>query len=170
MSGVRHEFLDGEIVAMAGGTVLHAALSAGVLATLHAQLGGRCRAYSSDLRVRAPATGLATYPDVTIVCGPIETDPDDKDTVTNPSVVVEVLSASTMDYDLGEKFESYRQIPSLKTVIYVWQDRRQFELRDRQSDGTWRSQVAGRGETVRVGALDCALELDRLYDEAGAPT
>jgi Uma2 family endonuclease len=75
ISTVKHEYLDGEIYAMAGGSVLHAALSAAMLAALHRQLGGRCRVYSSDLRIRVRATGLASYPDMTVVCGAAETDP-----------------------------------------------------------------------------------------------
>jgi Uma2 family endonuclease len=104
ISTVRHEYLAGEIYAMAGGSVLHAALSASVLTSLHGQRGGRCRVYSSDLRIRVLATGLASYPDVAVVCGPAETDPESADTVVNPTAVVEVLSPGTIDYDLGEKF------------------------------------------------------------------
>src|SRR5438128_717933 len=101
VSTVKHEYLDGEIYAMAGGSVLHAALSAAMVAALHAQIRGRCRVYSSDLRIRVRATGLATYPDVSVVCGPVKTDPESDDTVVNPTAVVEVLSPGTIDYDLG---------------------------------------------------------------------
>jgi Uma2 family endonuclease len=162
-SGVKHEFLNGEIYAMAGGSVLHAALSVAVSSSLHAQLAGRCRVFSSDLRIRVPATGLASYPDVTVVCGPVETDPDSPDTVVNPTVVVEVLSPSTIDYDLGEKFEHLRQIPSLKAVVYVWQDRRQIEIRERVDDGQWQApSVAGDG-LVSVRAPGCHLDVDSIY-------
>src|SRR5436190_23914995 len=90
-SNVKHEFLAGEIYAMAGGTPRHAALTLAVGGALLTQLrGGPCRAFSSDLRVRVRATGLATYPDVAIVCGPLETDPDSDAIVTNPAVLVEV--------------------------------------------------------------------------------
>ena len=152
ISTVKHEFLDGEIYAMAGGTVLHAALSAAILAALHQQLGGRCRVFSSDLRIRVRATGLASYPDVTVVCGATETDPESPDTVVNPTLVVEVLSPSTMDYDLGEKFEHYRQIPSLTAVIYVWQDRRRIEIRERAASA-W---TGLRRRTGRNGARPLA--------------
>lgn len=170
ISTVRHEFLDGEIYAMAGGSVLHAALSATVLASLHAQLGGRCRVYSSDLRIRVLATGLATYPDVTVVCGEVETDPESAATVVNPTAVVEVLSPGTMDYDLGEKFEHLRQIPSLRAVVHVWQDRRRVEVRERLPDGTWvTAPLAGAGESAPIAALGCRLEVDAVYADAGAP-
>jgi Uma2 family endonuclease len=168
ISTVKHEYLNGEIYAMAGGSILHAALSAAVLASLHAQLGGRCRVYSSDLRIRVRSSGLATYPDVTVVSGPIESEPDSAETVVNPSVVVEVLSPSTEDYDLGEKFEHYRQIPSLQAILYVAQDARRFELRARDGSGGWVTTVAGPGETIELGALGCVASVDRIYDDAGA--
>ena len=169
VSTVKHEYLAGEIYAMAGGSVLHAALSASVLASLHGQLGGGCRVYSSDLRIRVLATGLASYPDVAVVCGPAETDPESADTVVNPTAVVEVLSPGTIDYDLGEKFEHYRQIPSLKAVIYVWQDRWQIEVRDRVGAGTWRAETTGQPHGVaRVEALRCEIDVDALYVDAGA--
>src|SRR5579859_1220544 len=120
MSTVKHEFLDGEIYAMAGGTPLHAALAVAVSGALLERLrGGSCRVFSSDLRIRVEATGLTTYPDVSVVCGPLEHDPASADTVVNPTILVEVLSGSTMEYDLGEKFEHYRQLLSLKAVVYV---------------------------------------------------
>src|SRR5262245_27364554 len=101
-SNVKHEYLDGQIYAMAGGSPEHSALQLAVPTLLLAQLRtGRCRAHGSDLRVRVLATGLATYPDVTIICGPRELDPEDKNSVTNPTVLVEVLSTSTEDYDRG---------------------------------------------------------------------
>jgi Uma2 family endonuclease len=167
-SGVKHEFLNGEIYAMAGGSILHAALSAAVLASLHTQVAGRCRVYSSDLRIRVLATGLASYPDVTVVCGPVETDPESADTVVNPTVVVEVLSPSTIDYDLGEKFEHYRQIPSLRAVVYISQDRHQIEVRERQQDGSWASATTGAGAAARIATIDCTIDVARLYAEAGA--
>lgn len=169
MSTVKHEFLDGEIYAMAGGSVLHAALSAAMMGALHAQLRGRCRVYSSDLRVRVPATGLTTYPDSTVVCGTIDTDPDNADTVINPLVVVEVLSPSTIDYDLGEKFEHYRQASSLRAVIYVWQDRRQVEVRERSDGGDWQVRVSGPGDTAGIDAIGCRVSFDTLYADAGGP-
>jgi Uma2 family endonuclease len=138
MNPVRHEYLDGEIYAMAGGSMLHAALAGAVLGSLDAQLAGRCRVFTSHLRIRALATGFAGYPDVTVVCGDATTDPENKETVTNPTVVIEVLSPATIDYDLSEKFEQYRRIPSLRAVVYMWQDRKQIEVRARTGD-VWRS-------------------------------
>jgi Uma2 family endonuclease len=166
-SNVKHEYLEGDIYAMAGGTPRHAALTLAVGAALLAQLrGGPCRAFSSDLRVRVLATGLATYPDVAVVCGPIERDPESEVTVVNPRVLVEVLSGSTERYDLGEKFEHYRRSPSLEAVLYVWQDEQTMELRSRQEGDTWGSQVFGAGDTVPLSSIGCALRVDDVYRDA----
>lgn len=167
MNPVRHEFLNGDIYAMAGGTILHAALTVAVSSAMHSQLAGRCRVFSSDLRIRSLATGLACYPDVTIVCGNVETDPESKETVVNPTVVVEVLSPATIDYDLSEKFDHYRRIPSLKAVVYVWQDRKQIEVRERTATDEWRTSMGAAGTTLAVEELRVALDVDALYASTG---
>ncbi len=110
-STTRHEFLGGEIVAMAGGTPEHAAMAAEVIGQLRESLrGGPYRVFTSDLGVRVMATGLATYPDASVVCGPTERDPEKKTNITNPRVLVEVTSDGTEDYDRGEKLEHYKRI------------------------------------------------------------
>jgi Uma2 family endonuclease len=170
MSVVKHEFLDGSIYAMAGGSPMHAALSAAAVVSLSACVkGGRCRVFSSDLRIRVLETGLASYPDVSVVCGPPAPDPESADTVTNPTVVVEVLSESTMDYDLGEKFEHYRRIPSLKAVVYLWQRERRIEVRQRSADDTWAVAGALAGDVARIDAIQCAVAVDDIYSAAELP-
>jgi Uma2 family endonuclease len=166
ISTVKHEFLDGEIYAMAGGTMLHAALAAAIMGSLDNQMAGRCRVFTSDLRIRVQATGFAGYPDVTVVCGDAKTDPESKETVTNPTVVIEVLSPATIDYDLGEKFENYRQIPPLQAVVYLWQDCRQIEVRARTGE-MWRTETFGPGGVAAIEALACTLDVSALYDRAG---
>jgi Uma2 family endonuclease len=171
VSNVKHEYLEGDIYAMAGGTPRHAALTLAVGGALLAQLrGGPCRAFGPDLRIRIRATGLATYPDVAVVCGPIEPDPDSEVTVANPRVLVEILSGSTERYDLGEKFEHYRRMPSLHAVLYVWQDEQRMELRARQADDTWGSQMFGAGDTVPLSTIGCALLVDDVYRDVAPPT
>jgi Uma2 family endonuclease len=121
-SNVKHEFLDGQIYGMTGGTPERAALKAAVTGLLFGQVrGGKCRVHDSDLRVRVLETGLATYPDVTVVCGPRELDPADSNTVTNPTLIVEVLSHSTEEYDRGDKFEHYKRVPTLMQYVLVSQ-------------------------------------------------
>lgn len=165
---IKHEFLDGEIYAMAGGSPLHAALAAAVIAALGGRVPAGCRVYSSDLRVRVVRTGLACYPDVTVICGAVQPDPESPDTATNPRVVVEVLSASTQEFDLGEKLEHYQQIPSLEAVVYVWQDRRLVEVRERAvaGSGAWTT-AASTVDAVTVRALGSALDVAAIYAAAG---
>ncbi len=167
-SSTKHEFLDSEIYAMAGGTPLHAALGAAVATALSNQLAGsECRVYSSDLRVRVVATGLATYPDVTVVCGAVETDREDHHAAINPKVVVEVLSEGTEQYDRGEKLRHYQMIPSLEAVVIVSQTRRHIELWQRP--GAWTRSEAQPGQSITLGAVRCSLNVDAIYNAAGAP-
>ena len=169
-SNVKHEFLDGEIYAMAGGTPRHAALTLAVAASLfNALRDSSCRAFSSDLRIRVPVSGFAAYPDVAVVCGPLEHDPASESTVTNPRLLVEVLSAGTQVFDLGEKFENYRRIPALRTGLYVWQDEARIELRTREADGGWSARTFRSGDTVPLDDIGCRLSLDDIYRDAPPP-
>jgi Uma2 family endonuclease len=116
-SGRRHEWLDGQVYAMAGGSLSHSALAVAVAAELRSlSRTCGCQVFSSDAKVRVLATGLATYPDVSVVCGPIERDSDDHNAIMNPSVLVEVLSTSTEGYDRGAKFAHFRELPSPVTM------------------------------------------------------
>jgi Uma2 family endonuclease len=163
---VRHEFYDGEIYAMAGGTPEHAAVAASMMAILGRQLVSTpCRVYSSDLRVRVLATGLATYPDVTVICGPSERDPESATHVTNPKVLVEVLSRSTSEYDRGEKLYHYQQIPSLMAIVLVDHDNARIELWTRV-DRDWTEQRFGPGNVVPLEAIGCGLSVDEVLDAA----
>ncbi|WP_437548332.1 Uma2 family endonuclease [Sorangium sp. So ce367] len=163
-SPTKREFLGGEIFDMAGGTPEHARLAARVTVALGAQLGRRpCEVFSSDLRVRVRATDLATYPDVSVVCGPIARDPEDRDAVVNPLVLVEVLSDSSEAYDRGEKFAHYRRIPSLREYVLVSQAHRRIEVFRRNEDGTWTLYEAGPGERARLASIDALLDVDEVY-------
>jgi Uma2 family endonuclease len=163
---VRHEFFAGEVYAMAGGTPEHAAMAASITTLLGRQLvSTQCRVYSSDLRVRVLATGLATYPDVTVICGPSERDPASATHVTNPKLVVEVLSSSTAQYDRGEKLQHYQRIPSLDTIVLVDHEKPCIDVWSRDATG-WISQRFGPGETVPLARLACALAVDDIYAAA----
>lgn len=165
-SRTKHEFMDGQVWAMAGGSPEHAAVSMNVGTLLNVALRGQpCRTFSSDLRVRAQKTGLGTYPDVTVVCGPLQFDPDDskRQTVVNPRVVIEVLSRSTEDYDRGEKLGHYKTIDSLAEVVFIAHDRCEVEVVRRESDGSWSRQIFGNGERAQLASLGCELPLDEVY-------
>jgi Uma2 family endonuclease len=168
-SNVKHEYLDGQIYAMAGGTPEHAALAAAATGLLFAQLrGSRCRAYNADLRVRSSATGLTTYPDVTIVCGPVVRDPEDPHAITNPRVIVEVLSRSAEAYDRGDKFEHYQTIASLQQYVLIAHGERAIEVWTRTDDG-WQCARAADGEVAALTAIDAHLDVGALYQAAAAP-
>lgn len=166
-SVVRHEFLDGSIYAMAGGTSEHAAMAGALMAMLGSQMNGY-RVYSSDLRVRVLATGLATYPDVTVVCGPSERDPQSHSHVTNPTMLVEVLSNATQDYDRGEKLEHYKRIPSLKTVVLVDHTKAEMVVWTRSQSNEWREELYGPGAVICVEAVGAQITLDAVYAAAAS--
>ena len=163
-SNVKHEFLDGQIYAMAGGTPEHAALAAAVIGLLFPELrGGRCRVYDADLRVRTP-TGLATYPDVTVICGPRERDLHDEQAVTNPTLIVEVLSRSTEEYDRGDKFEHYKSIRSLGQYVLVSYPEQHVEIWTRGHDDVWTPALGREGDVAQLTAIGARLDVRELYE------
>lgn len=161
----RHQFLDGEVFAMAGGTHRHSAAQANLLGLLFRGLWGRgpCRTYTSDLKVRVLATGLATYPDVTVICGRSVPDPEDPNATTNPTLLAEVLSPSTEAWDRGGKFDHYREIPSLQDYLLVDPNRPYVQHFQRQTDGSWRLTTHRASGSLTV--LGMTLALDELYAE-----
>ena len=166
-SDIKHELLNGEIFAMAGGTPEHGRLSSKVTGALLAELRGRpCEVFSSDVRVRVLATGLATYPDVSVVCGHLERDPEDANTLINPIVLVEVLSDSSEAYDRGEKFAHYRRIPSLKEYVLVSQRVPRIEVFRRNEDGSWTLYEAEASASVKLPSIGCELSVDEVYANA----
>src|SRR5688500_12791435 len=134
-SDFKLEYCDGVIYAIAGGTVAHAALGAACVRILGQALLGSCRVFTSDLKVRVEASGLSTFPDVSVVCGPIETSAIDSNAVTNPSILVEVTSRSTEDYDRSDKLSHYKQIPSLRAVLFVSHRMRRVTVVERAAAG-----------------------------------
>jgi Uma2 family endonuclease len=162
-SSIRHEFLDGEIYAMAGGTPDHAALAANILATIRIQLRDGCRAFTSDLRVRIPATGLSTYPDATVVCGSTRRADDDNIAVTNPIVLVEVTSPSTEEYDRGEKLRNYQAISTAREILIVSHRGPRLTLYRRNDAEEWTSLDAVAGESVVLQSIQCTVLVDDIY-------
>jgi Uma2 family endonuclease len=166
-SNTKHEYLDGQIYAMAGGTPEHAALISSVHGHLWTQIGRtRRRPHMADLRIRVLETGLATYPDIPIVCGRTERDPEDGNTVINPTVIIEVLSESTETYDRGEKFEHYKRIPSLRAYVLVAHEKRAVEVWTRASDDGWDRALYVAGDQAKIDAIGAALEVDAVYEDA----
>lgn len=161
----KHELVDGEVFAMGGASPRHNSIVGNVFAELRQELRARpCRVFPSDLRVRVSEHRHYAYPDVTVVCDELELDPEDSDTVVNPTVIVEVLSASTEAYDRGAKFGRYRQIPSLAEVVFVAQDRVSVEHHARQPDGHWlATYVEDLDASLQLPVLGCELSVAEIY-------
>jgi len=168
-TGLKHELLCGQIYPMAGGTPERARLIAATTIALGRMVDPRkCRIFSSELKVRVQATGLATYPDVTVVCGDAVRDTEDPNAIVNPRLVVEVLSASTEAYDRGEKWAHYRRLESLEAYVLISQVPERVEIYERvpagkDHAGAFLHRVAGRGEELTIACLGGALSVDELY-------
>jgi Uma2 family endonuclease len=167
-SEIRHEYVDGGMVAMTGGSAEHSLIIGNLVAELRAQLKRRpCRVHPTDLRVLAPS-GLYTYPDVVAVCGESRFEDEHRDTLLNPTLIAEVLSPSTESYDRGRKFEQYRTLESLREYLLVSQDRPRVEQYLRQDGNLWLfKDVAGLDQVVALPSLECELALAEIYDKVG---
>jgi Uma2 family endonuclease len=163
---IKHEYLDGEIFALAGGSPDHAALAAAVIQRVGAQLPPGCRVFTSDLRVRIPASGLSTYPDVTVVCGPRQLAAEDDLAIVNPVLLIEVTSRSTEDYDRGEKLRHYQQLPSLREVMFVSHRRHHLVVYRRDRVGSWEVREAAAGGTMELDSIGARIAVDELYRAA----
>jgi Uma2 family endonuclease len=161
-SEIKHEFDAGEILAMSGGTARHSALAANIVVALGTSRPPGCTVFQSDMRVRIHATGRATYPDVSMVCGPIEYDLEDaaRTTITNPVLLVEVLSVTTEKGDRGNKWMHYQRISSLQGYVLVSQEPR-VEIFRRTPSGTWEYFEVGSGKVQLASGP--ALDLAVLY-------
>ncbi len=166
-SDIRHEYLDGHVYAMTGASRAHNLISTYTAASLINQLRGRpCEVYASDMRVRVSATGLYTYPDVTVVCGNPQFADSALDTLLNPVLVIEVLSPSTESYDRGKKFQHYRQLESLREYVLISQDSPRVERFLRQDDGTWLlTDAAGLDASLELASVACTLALAEVYEK-----
>lgn len=164
-SPTKHEFLDGEIYAMAGGSEEHSALAAEILRVLGNAVGDRaCRVHTSDLRIYVATAGLATFPDGAVICGPLQQhEPSPQATAMNPAVLLEVTSDSSEEYDTTEKLEYYRTIPSLRDYIVVSHRERRVIVHSRDVAGQWSASVATTGERVCVHSLGVDIVVDEIY-------
>jgi Uma2 family endonuclease len=168
-SDIKHEYFDGEIFAMAGGSRDHDRISRNVLVHLHQKLtGSLCEAFTSNMRIRTPS-GLYTYPDASIVCGaPDIVRIQGTDTIGNPVVLVEVLSESTGEYDRGQKFDLYRSIPALRDYVLIDQSRVQVEHRRLAPNGEWVSDFrTSLDESIRLVGVELDLPLAGIYAGVG---
>jgi Uma2 family endonuclease len=177
----RHEYLDGQIYAMAGESLAHGDISVNLVRELSSQLrGGPCRVLSKDMKVRSgpfPKTrrqtrGLFSYPDVVIVCGEPQLHDEYRDVLLNPQVIIEVLSPSTEAFDRGEKFLRYRTyLESLTDYLVVAQNKPLVEHFTRQPNGQWLIAVAvtDPAGSVALTSIGCRLHLGEVYDRIVFP-
>lgn len=162
-SQVRHEYLAGEVYAMAGGSPEHGALAFRVGRLLSDGLTG-CTPLSSDVRIHVSATGLTTYPDVSFVRGPAEQPLIDRLAVSNPSVIVEVTSPSTEAYDRGSKLTHYQQLPSVRAVVFVSHRESRVTVVERGADGGWNAAEFRSGTTAALSFRSASFSVDALYE------
>ena len=164
-SDEKHEFLDGDISLMGGGSEEHAALAFRIARLLDDAIGERpCRGYSADLRIYVESARLATFPDVSVICGPVKRhEPGPETTALNPTILVEVTSPSSEEYDLGFKRQSYLTIPSLREYVIVSYRERRITVDVRNADGSWTTRTATRGERVELPSLDTQIAVDDVY-------
>ncbi len=165
-SEVKHEFRNGEIVAMAGASPNHTFILADLVFLIRSQLkSGGCRIAAADMRVRMTPTGRYSYPDLVVVCGTPVFDDTKPQALLNPTIIIEVLSESTATYDRGDKFHDYRTLPSLTDYVLVAQDRASVEHYQRQGESDlWLYQaVEGLEATLLIGGLNLSLPLVDVY-------
>ncbi len=162
----KHEFVDGVIVAMAGARPAHNILAANVTASLVLLARGRaCATMTSDQRVYVPTTRLYCYPDVIVACGERRYDDGDPPSLLNPTILVEVTSESTEDFDRGTKFLHYQAIAELREYVIVSHRERRIDLFRREGDGQWHlTTLTKHGSSVDLAALGGAISLSEVYN------
>jgi Uma2 family endonuclease len=168
---IKSEYLGGEMFAMSGGTPLHSQIAGNLIRELGTKLlAGPCIVYTSDLRVKVEAFGLYTYPDVTVACGDPQLEDDQRDTLLNPTVIVEILSDSREAYDRGKKFEMYRQIPLLREYLLVSQQKAHIEQFIRQPSGEWLfRESAGMDAGLNLPSLGITIALASVFAKVEFP-
>ena len=167
VADTKSEYFGGQIFAMAGGSPRHNSIGVNLVASLKNRLrGSPCRPFNSDQRIRISASGLATYPDVSIICGELQLDAQDADAIVNPRVIFEVLSKSTEGCDRGKKFDFFRQIDSLSEYVLVSQEDSQVECFTLQSDGNWLLSITkGLSGALRLSTVLVELPLVEIYED-----
>jgi Uma2 family endonuclease len=163
----RSEYRNGEIIAMAGSSPEHAR----IVSNLHFRIrlglkSGSCDVFATDIRLGVRAANLYTYPDLMVVCGGLVHPDNQRDIVLNPVILIEVLSNSTQDYDRGEKFASYRSIPSLMEYLTIAQDKIHVDQHTRQPDQNWvLKEFNEPGATIRLESIAIELRVADIYEK-----
>lgn len=163
----KHEYYCGEIYAMSGASIPHNIIATNCTVTLGNKLKGKkCRPYGSDLRIHIPKNSLYTYPDISIICGKVETIDKQFDTATNATVIIEILSPSTRNYDKGEKFTLYRDIETLQEYIVVDSEKISVEKYIRNKDGSWQfTEYKSLDQMISLDSVSVELKLSEIYED-----
>ncbi len=166
----KSEYFDGFITAMAGASPEHNLIAVNLTGEIRSQLKNRpCRVFMSDMRVLVNRTGLYTYPDVVAVCGEPLFQDDKRDTLVNPTMIVEVLSPSTESYDRGAKFAHYRRLETLHEYVLVAQDEMRVERYTRRGDDWLLTEFTKPGDSLRLASIDFAVPLSEIYAKITFP-
>jgi Uma2 family endonuclease len=162
----KHEYFQGEVFAMSGASKAHNEIAMNCSVELAVKLKGKpCRPYGSDFRVNIPQNTLYTYPDISVYCNEPETLDAENDTATNPSVIIEILSKSTRNYDQGEKFALYRQIESLKDYILIDSEVAKVITYTKNNDGSWLlTEYKSTKDSFLINSIGVTLNLVDLYE------
>jgi Uma2 family endonuclease len=167
---LKHEYISGEVVAMAGATREHILITGNIAQRLRNQLERKpCETYSNDMRVRATPTTYV-YPDVVVVCDEPQFEDSESDILLNPTVVIEVLSKSTEARDRGEKFSDYRANKNVKEIVFVSQHRPRVEQYVRQENDQWTfHDVTDLAGVITLDSIGCTLSLAEIYERVQFP-
>ena len=164
-SAVKHEYIDGHVYAMAGGTVDHGIIAVNAVAVLRPLLrGGPCRVYNSDVKVRLGPRRFV-YPDVSVSCDERDRADGRATFISHPRLVIEVLSPTTADYDRGDKFEMYRALPSLEEYVLISTEQPAVEVRSRRDDREWHRTVFGPEDEVLLPSIGVSIPIAALYED-----
>lgn len=168
VSAVKHEYVAGEVFAMAGASKMHVTIAGNIFSALRVHLRGKpCRAYMSDMKVRVKASSAYYYPDVSVTCSPRDLAVDAPAYyIEAPCLIAEVLSDSTERVDRREKLLAYQQIDSLDDYLLIDQDKREVEHYRRVADG-WQRDILGPGDTLVLPGLKLELTIDQIYEDSG---
>lgn len=165
-SETKHEYLAGDIFAMSGASAAHTIIMGNIFASLHNQVRERpCTVFPSDMRLGLIQQHIYVYPDIMVVCGDLQFADNARDTLTNPIVIIELLSPSTEQYDRRKKSQYYRMIPSLQEYLLVAQDEPYIEHFVRYSEHQWLFSEMTQGE-VQLVSIDCFLRIADVYAKA----
>ncbi len=162
----KHEYYNGEVFAMSGSSLEHVIITRNLTIGIGNKLKGKsCQPYGNDLRMHIPLNTLYTYPDLSIICGKPELLDDNFDTATNPTVIIEVLSTSTRNYDMGAKFKLYRDIHTLQEYILIDSENIYVEKHVRQADNSWLlSEIKSMDDQLKIESVQITIALTEIYE------